>query len=312
MVESVRDNLDIKEGRSLIDQVVEFNTHTLSIAGGEPLMSPILEGMLAYSTGKFERLVISSNGTLLTAQKARMLAKYVSIMQISFDGHNAEIHDYIRGKGNFNKAVRAVKLLQDCGVKVGIRLTLCRHNKDFMREYIDLAKELGLPDAYMRRIIPTGNAAKYDLGELSAQELKACLGSAISYGTQLGMHVASADYFCQIEFNPEAREKADKTSAMDGVVMGGCAIGFNSFYVMQNGVVAYCPYLPVFCGDLRKESLESIWENSEMMKIARSLRYNLKGKCSHCKYKFACGGCRAYAYATTGDILAEDRGCWIV
>ncbi|MFH1838966.1 MAG: hypothetical protein ABH820_01585 [Patescibacteria group bacterium] len=48
-----------------------------------------------------------------------------------------------------------------------------------------------------------------------------------------------------------------------------------------------------------------------MLRIARSLRYNLKGKCAICKYKFACGGCRAYAHATTGDILSEDTGCWI-
>ncbi|MBU1032878.1 hypothetical protein KJ937_03035 [Patescibacteria group bacterium] len=52
-------------------------------------------------------------------------------------------------------------------------------------------------------------------------------------------------------------------------------------------------------------------ENSKMLRIARSLRYNLKGKCAICKYKFACGGCRAYAHATTGDILSEDTGCWI-
>jgi len=41
------------------------------------------------------------------------------------------------------------------------------------------------------------------------------------------------------------------------------------------------------------------------------LRYNLKGKCAKCDYLYACGGCRAYAYAETGDILAEDSGCWI-
>jgi radical SAM protein with 4Fe4S-binding SPASM domain len=141
--------------------------------------------------------------------------------------------------------------------------------------------------------------------------LMAVLGEAISYGKSIGIHVASADYFCQIEFNEEARKKAKKISSLKGKVIGGCAIGINSFYVMQNGLIVYCPYLPVFCGDLRKESLESIWKNSEMLKVARSIRHNLKGKCSVCAYKFSCGGCRAYAYATTGDILASDDGCWI-
>jgi len=311
VIESVKDDLNLKECKSLIDQIQECDTHTLSIAGGEPLMSPHIEEVLKYAAGKFKRLVVSSNGTTINKKTAVMLSKYVTTAQISIDGPNFKTHDHIRGKGVFNKAVRAIKLLQDLEVKIGIRMTLCKYNKDFVLEYIDLAKNLGLPDAYLRRIIPSGNALKYDLGILSAEELKKCLGDAISYGRKLGLHVASADYFCQIEFNEQARIKAEKTQQEDGKVIGGCALGINSFYVMQNGIIAYCPYLPVFCGDLRKQSLQEIWETSEMLKIARSIRFNLKGKCSSCRYKFACGGCRAYAYAVSGDILSEDTGCWI-
>nr|WP_276510927.1 SPASM domain-containing protein [Rhodobium orientis] len=98
---------------------------------------------------------------------------------------------------------------------------------------------------------------------------------------------------------------------MGGSVIGGCAVGINSFYLMQDGTISYCPYLPVYCGSLRENSLEYVWEHSEMLKVARALRYNLKGKCGTCNYLYACGGCRAYAYAKTGDILAEDSGCWI-
>ncbi len=311
IIKNIKDDLTMNECKNLIDQIVDFNTHTLSIAGGEPLLSPNIEGILQYASGKFKRLVVSSNGTMINKQKALMLAKYVTNIQISIDGHNAETHDYIRGKGVFDKAIQAIRNLQTAGIKVGIRLTLCQLNKNFILKYIDLAKNLGLPDAYLRRIIPSGNAKKYNLGELPPIELKKCLGDAMKYGKKIGIHVASADYFCQIEFNEQAREKAKKTQKLKGKAIGGCAIGINSFYVMQNGVIAYCPYLPIFCGDLRKQSLIEIWKNSEMLKIARSIRFNLKGKCAKCKYKFACGGCRAYAYAKTGDILTEDSGCWI-
>ncbi|MCF7795060.1 radical SAM protein [Patescibacteria group bacterium] len=311
IVEEVKDDLDFDECKMLIDQISAFNTHTLSIAGGEPLLSPNIEKVLYYAKGKFKRLVISSNGTIMNDRILKMLKDCVTNVQISLDGSNAEIHDKIRGRGVFNKAISVIRLLQKNDINVGVRLTLCDYNKDYVREYIDLASNLKLKDAYLRRIIPSGNAKKYGLLPLSAKELKAVLGDAISYGKSKGIHVASADYFCQIEFNNEARRKAEKISSMKGEVIGGCAVGINSFYVMQNGLIVYCPYLPVFCGDLRKESLESIWKNSEMFKIARSIRHNLKGKCSVCTYKFSCGGCRAYAYATTGDILASDNGCWI-
>lgn len=274
----------------VIDQIEEFNTHTLSIAGGEPLMSPNFKGIFSYARGKFKRLVVSSNGTMLNSKWADFLSRYATNVQISLDDPK-DVHDYIRGDGVFDKAINAIKLLQKAGVTVGVRMTLCQKNKTRIKEYINIARDLGLPDAYLRRIIPSGNALKTGLGELSSEELRDCLGLAIAYGKEQGLHVASADYFCQISFNNEARLKAEKIQSLKGQVVGGCAIGINSFYLMQNGVIAYCPYLPIYCGDLRTSSLNDIWENSEMIKRARNIRFNLKGKCSKCRYLYACGGC---------------------
>ncbi|MDD5726745.1 MAG: radical SAM protein [Patescibacteria group bacterium] len=306
---NARDNLDLQQCKSLIDQIVAWKTRTLSVAGGEPLLSPLIWDVLAYGAGKFERLVISSNGTTITSETAKRLKSYVTCAQISIDGACAETHDNMRGKGNFAHAMRGIQLLQDAGVQPAVRMTVHGGNMHEVTAFVDLAHDLGLPDAYLRRVIPSGNAKQ--LSPLSAQDLKRTLGEAIKHGQEIGMHVASADYFCQITFNQKAREKAEKTQAANGKVIGGCAIGIKSFYVMQNGIIAYCPYLPIFCGDLRQDTLEKIWQTSQMLKVARSIRYNLKGKCNTCQYKFACGGCRAYAHATTGDILAEDSGCWI-
>ncbi len=256
--------------------------------------------------------MLSTNGTLITDEIAARLALYLTNVQISVDGPDAKTHDYIRGKGTFDKTMRAIESLKKVGLQVDIRMTICKETMTRVKEFIDLTKKLGLSGAYMRRVIPSGNAAPGGkVTQLSSSELKTVLGEAIAYGKSIGMHVASADYFCQITFNDEARLKAKRTQELNGDVIGGCAIGINSFYLMQDGTISYCPYLPVYCGNLRENSLKDIWENSEMFKVARALRYNLKGKCSSCNYLYACGGCRAYAYAETGDILAEDSGCWI-
>lgn len=305
-------DLNKKEVLSAIDQIVDFNTHTLSLAGGEPLLGKHLWDILEYSQGKFKRLVLSTNGTLITSKVAEKLAKYLTNVQISVDGPDAETHDYIRGEGSFDKTMKAVRFLKKAGLRVDIRMTICRETMAKVNEFIDLTKKLELSGAYMRRLIPSGNATtEGKVSTLSSSELKKVLGKAISYGKSVGMHVASADYFCQITFNKQARLKAERTQKLGGSVLGGCAIGINSFYLMQEGTISFCPYLPVYCGNLREHSLEHIWENSEMLKVARAIRYQLKGKCGTCRYLYACGGCRAYAYAETGDILAEDGGCWI-
>ena len=63
VIKDIKNDLTMDECKNLIDQIVDFNTHTLSIAGGEPLLSPNIEGVLKYAAGKFKRLVVSSNGT---------------------------------------------------------------------------------------------------------------------------------------------------------------------------------------------------------------------------------------------------------
>lgn len=307
-----KNDLSADECEKVIDQIVDFNTHTLSLAGGEPLLSPNIWRILDYARGKFKRLVLSTNGTLITNEIAKSLANYLTNVQISVDGPDAITHDYIRGDGTFDRIMEAIENLKEIGLRVDIRMTICKETMHRVHEFIDLTKRLGLSGAYMRRLIPSGNAASGGkVTQLNSQELKKVLGNAIIYGKSIGTHVASADYFCQITFNEEARLKAEKTQKMNGDVLGGCAIGVNSFYLMQDGTIAFCPYLPIYGGNLREHNLKYIWENSEMFKVARALRYNLKGKCKSCNYLYACGGCRAYAYAETGDILAEDSGCWI-
>ena len=304
-------DLNAEECREAIDQIVDFNTHTLSLAGGEPLLGKHIWDILKYATGKFKRLVLSTNGTLITPDIAIKLAKYLTNVQVSVDGPDSETHDYVRGAGTFYKTMRAIEALKKVDLRVDIRMTICKETMARTHEFIDLTKRLELSGAYMRRVIPSGNATPGGkITRLSSEELKHVLGDAIAYGKSVGMHVASADYFCQISFTAEARLKAERTQKLNGSVIGGCAIGVNSFYLMQDGTISYCPYLPIYCGSLRENSLKYIWEHSEMFKVARALRYNLKGKCGKCNYLYACGGCRAYAYAETGDILAEDSGCW--
>ena len=62
---------------------------------------------------------------------------------------------------------------------------------------------------------------------------------------------------------------------------------------------------------MTKQHIRQIWRESEMLDIARNLRWNKEGKCASCKYLMCCGGCPAYAYLTTGKITASDNGCWI-
>ena len=88
----------------------------------------------------------------------------------------------------------------------------------------------------------------------------------------------------------------------------GCLAGTGVCFVSHEGEVFPCGYLPAIAGDLRKQSFAEIWNDSNVFAQLRN-DDNLKGKCGCCEFRHVCMGCRARAYAATGDFLAEEPFC---
>jgi radical SAM protein with 4Fe4S-binding SPASM domain len=83
--------------------------------------------------------------------------------------------------------------------------------------------------------------------------------------------------------------------------------GKSFVFVSRKGDVYPCGYFPLPVGNIRDKNFIEIWENAAQLRALRER--NLKGKCGRCSYSSICGGCRARAYAETGDFLGEDPAC---
>ena len=88
----------------------------------------------------------------------------------------------------------------------------------------------------------------------------------------------------------------------------GCLAGTGVCFISHEGEVFPCGYLPVIAGDLRKQTFQDIWENSTVFHELRDTN-QLKGKCGCCEFRNVCMGCRARAYAATGDFMDEEPFC---
>ena len=88
----------------------------------------------------------------------------------------------------------------------------------------------------------------------------------------------------------------------------GCLAGTGVCFISHEGEVFPCGYLPAIAGDLRKQSFADIWTNSVVFGQLRD-DDNLKGKCGCCEFRHVCMGCRARAFAASGDFLAEEPFC---
>ncbi len=88
----------------------------------------------------------------------------------------------------------------------------------------------------------------------------------------------------------------------------GCLAGTGVCFISFEGGVYPCGYLPVEAGNLQKQAFKDVWEHSEVFASLRDTG-NLKGKCGCCEFRNVCMGCRARAFAATGDMLDEEPFC---
>jgi len=88
----------------------------------------------------------------------------------------------------------------------------------------------------------------------------------------------------------------------------GCLAGTGVCFISYQGEVYPCGYLPVLAGNLNQQTLDEIWESAPVFQQLRDTD-NLKGKCGYCEFRNICMGCRARAFAATGDYLDEEPFC---
>ena len=88
----------------------------------------------------------------------------------------------------------------------------------------------------------------------------------------------------------------------------GCLAGQLICLIDVDGNVLPCSYFPKSAGNIREQSFKDIWENSKLFLELRDFK-GYKDNCGRCEYVNVCGGCRARAYAMTGDYLAQEPFC---
>ncbi len=315
------DELTLNEKLDVIDQLAENDVVAIAFSGGEPLMAPDFFEAASYASSKNMYVSLATNGTLLTRDNVNRLVECgVNYLEISLDAATPEIHNRFRGAaGAWNKTIDGIKntVARD-ELFVCIASTITRYNFGEVNALIDLAKELGTKRFLAFNFIPTGNAVNIrdmDLTPAMREELLETLYMRLkSSGLEV---MTTAPQFARVCMSRSkniiaaahfgAGETDDKTSMLADFI-GGCGAGRLYCAIQPNGIVTPCVYIPIAVGDMRKEKFSDIWENSATLTTLRS-RDNLADNCGKCDFKSVCGGCRARAYAYSGDINGCDPGC---
>lgn len=305
--ENLKEELEYEELIKILDKYQELADYKkkggrIQFTGGEPLLRDDLEDLVRESVKRKFPARILTSGVSLDSKRAFSLKKAgLKIVQISIEG-NQEIHDYIRGKGNYDRALRGAVAAREAGLEVTFSMTLSKLNLSMIDDVFHIAEKYADRVGYSRLIV-AGNAEELKDQTLSASEWKKSLKRIKVLQKKATIDVPYRDPLWTAIVVPRFFPRICKNT------VSGCSAGFNQIVVDSDGDVYPCRRLPIVIGNARNESLLEIWKTSDVIKNLRD-RSLLKGKCGKCRLKYLCGGCRGVAYAASGDYLEADPQCF--
>ena len=149
--------LAYRDLESIFNQLESMGIFEVRVNGGEPLLHDGIDKILAFLRKKRFRKVILTNGTLLDGRIVKLLKESGTIPTISLDDSQGKSHDSFRGvEGAFDRTIKAMRLLRDCGVEYGINCCINRTNMARYEEIITLAEKCGASRIAFLDLKPTG------------------------------------------------------------------------------------------------------------------------------------------------------------
>lgn len=130
----------------LLEKIKMLGGKKLSILGGEPTLHRNFEEIIEYANKlKYDIIAINTNAAKVARTKLeKMSPDLFSYVQVSLDGPNAEVNDFIRGKGAFNEALKTIQMLCDKGFDTRIIYTVNRQNINGALELLPQMEKMGV------------------------------------------------------------------------------------------------------------------------------------------------------------------------
>jgi len=229
----------------------------------------------------------------------------ISALSVSLDGARAQIHDAFRQtEGAFDLAVGAAEAARRAGMRFQINTTITKGNISEVPMIAELCEKLGAYCFNPFILVPTGRGREIEDAVLDPAEYETLLNELlrIKLKSKMEVRVTCGPQFARIC-------KQEKLKKLNGSI-SGCMAGRGFGFISCRGDVQTCGFLDVSAGNLLENNFNfaKIWLESEFLGEIRNVSA-YKGNCGACVYVGICRGCRARAYAMSGDYLAADPIC---
>ncbi len=319
------DAISTEQAKTIIDDLAAYGAPVMLFSGGEPLVRKDLVELAKHATSKGMRAVISTNGTLITKEKARELKSVgLSYVGISLDG-GEEIHDKFRKvPGSFKKALEGVANCQAEGLKVGLRFTINKRNQSEVPKLFEIIREREIPRICFYHLVYSGRGSELIKEDLDHSETRAVVNLIMDetrklFDAGLPKEVLTVDnhadgplvYYRLLKEDPRRAAEVMELLQMNEGNSTGRGIGCISW---DGQVHADQFWRQHSFGNVLERPFSQIWDDPEieLLHKLKDKKPHVKGRCATCKFLNICGGnFRARAEAFYGDIWAQDPACYL-
>ncbi|MGI6655863.1 MAG: radical SAM protein [Desulfobulbus sp.] len=306
----------LPEAKRILEEIRGYADPVMVLSGGEPLLRPDVFEIAAHGTELGLRMCLATNGSLVTEAICREIkASGIKMVSLSLDGSTPEVHDDFRNQpGAFAGVMQAARLFNEHGISFLVNSSFTRRNRDEIGKVYPLVKSLGATAWYMFMIVPTGRGEEIMSELIPPDEYEAILNWHYDMEKDeqdlLVRPTCAPQYYRVVLQRSKAEGDRFRRRSLKFSTGGskGCLAGQLICLIDVDGNILPCSYFPLSAGNLHDSSFQEIWEQSPLLRDLRDFSA-YKDHCGGCEYLRVCGGCRARAYAMTGDYMAGEPFC---
>lgn len=317
--------LSLEQVKLTLEDLKQFGVPAVLFSGGEPLIRPDLFDVVSYAKSLGLKYVLSTNGTLITKDLAEKIKKHnFSYVGISLDGIG-KVNDTFRGQtGAFEKTMNAFKYLKALNQRVGLRMTLTKHNIDNLENIFDFIEEEKIDRACFYHLVYAGRGSQES--DISHAQSRKAIEIILKrtkdfYERGLNINILTVDnhvdgvytYLKLLQEDPQKAERIYQKLKWNGGGLHSTGVGIGA--IDPEGNVHPNQFWQHYSfGNVKERRFSDIWQDTTdpIMRGLKNRKHLLKGKCSRCKWINICGGAlRVRADLVYNDPWMEDPACYL-
>ena len=303
-----QNELTTKEAFEAISRIRNAGIRDVIISGGEPFIREDIVDILKCMAASQISARIATNGSLLTKEILQTLKSetLTKSFQVSLDTLDPRLYSRIHGTSPqmLKHALEVLEWIQEAKFHTTVSVRLTPQTLPGIPALLDRASAEGWATVTVHCPVHTRRVkGAYD----QDADVLTTLEPALEYFCRLPQKWLIETYIPWAEYHPVMRNLKDRVR----LVHRGCRAGRDRLTINPTGQLSPCVCMDIpeaYVGNIKEDNLEEVYEHSTLCDMLR--HPSNYGICLECSQLKKCGGgCRASAFAISGQMNAQDQSC---